>query len=159
MTDINVETLKKYNIRAVLLDIDNTLSPHGATVPYDGVSNWINKVQKAGIKIAIISNNKEKRVRLFAENLKIIYYIFDAKKPLKSGLKKASDLLKTDKENILVIGDQIFTDVLGANLFGMKSALVEPKDKKEPFSIKIKRILEILFRFLAKMKCKRGEFC
>lgn len=85
VTDINIELLQRYAVKAVLLDIDNTLSPHGAIVSYDGVRDWINDLRVLGIKVAIISNNKEKRVKLFAEDLKIKYYIANANKPLKSG--------------------------------------------------------------------------
>ena len=71
VTNITVEFLQKCAIKAVLLDIDNTLSCHGAFEPFDGVKEWINKVEKVGINLAVISNNKEKRVQKFAENVKI----------------------------------------------------------------------------------------
>lgn len=157
VTDITVEFLQECAIKAVLLDIDNTLSCHGAFEPFDGVQDWINKVEKAGIKLAVISNNKGKRVQKFAENVKINYYIANANKPLKSGFCLAKEALKVNLADILVVGDQIFTDVLGANLSGMRSALVEPKDKNEPISIKIKRVLEIPFKFGAKIKCQKKQ--
>ena len=155
VTDVDIEFLQKYAVKAVLLDIDNTLSPHGAIMPYDGVCEWLNNLKNSGIKTAIISNNKEKRVQLFAENLKIKYYIANAKKPFKSGFILAKEMLGVDKKNILVIGDQIFTDILGANLAEIKSVLVEPKDKNEPFSIKLKRIFEVPLRFTSKITCKK----
>lgn len=155
VTDIDIGFLQKYAVKAVLLDIDNTLSPHGAIVPYDGVCEWVNNLKNLGIKIAIISNNKEKRVRLFAENLKIKYYIANAKKPFKSGFILAKEMLDVDEKSILVVGDQIFTDILGANLAKMKSVLVEPKDKNEPFSIKLKRVFEVPLRFTSKIMCNK----
>ena len=157
VTDINIGLLQRYAVKAVLLDIDNTLSPHGAIVSYDGVRDWINDLRVLGIKVAIISNNKEKRVKLFAEDLKIKYYIANANKPLKSGFILAKKILKVDEKNILVVGDQIFTDILGANLAKMKCVLVEPKDKNEPFSIKLKRDFEVPFRFVSKFKCKKKD--
>lgn len=155
VTDINIEFLQQHYVKAVLLDIDNTLAPHGAVVPYDGVNEWLNDLRLFGIKTAIISNNKEKRVKLFAENLKIKYYIANAKKPFKPGFILAKKVLKVDKKNILVVGDQIFTDILGANLAGIKSILVEPRDKNEPFSIKLKRVFEIPFRVAAKFTIEK----
>lgn len=155
VTDITTEFLQKHEIKAILLDIDNTLSQHGSTEPYNGVKNWLDEVRKIGINLAIISNNKEERVRLFAQNLNLDYYISDANKPFKVGFYIAKDLLKVEQKNILVVGDQIFTDILGANLSGMKSVLVEPKDKNEPILIKVKRVVEFPFRFVAKMKYKK----
>lgn len=155
MTEVSTEFLQNCNVKAILLDIDNTLSSHGASIPFDGVRGWLENLKNSGIKIAIISNNNEKRVRLFAENLKIKYYISNANKPFKSGFLLAEEMLDVNKANILTVGDQIFTDILGANLSGMKSALIEPKDKKEPVSIKIKRVLEVPFRLASRIRYKR----
>lgn len=155
ITEIEIEFLEKNFINAVLLDIDNTLSPHGAEVPYDGVYEWVSKLKNAGIKIAIISNNKKSRVQLFSKKLDLEYYIFDAKKPFRKGFSNGKNLLKTENKNVLVVGDQIFTDVFGANFSDMKSALVEPKDKNEPFGIRIKRFIEKPIRFIIKIKYKK----
>ena len=154
VTDINLKFLQKYCIKAVLLDIDNTLSRHGENTPYNGVTEWISLLEKSGIKIGIISNNKEGRVCEFAKNLHIKYYISNANKPYRSGFYKAVDILKVNKEYMLLVGDQIFTDILGAKLVGLKSVLVEAKDKNEPISIKIKRGFEIPIKILIKAKCK-----
>ena len=70
---------------------------------------------------------------------------------------QAKKIIKEDEKNILVVGDQIFTDILGANLAKMKCVLVEPKDKNEPFSIKLKRVFEVPFRFVSKFKCKKKD--
>lgn len=144
ITDISLDFLKKHSIKAVLVDIDNTLTQHNGKEPYNGVCKWVDSIKNAGIKVAIISNTKDKnRVRIFAEKLKIDDYIWYAKKPLKKRFCRLAKVLGVDKSEVLAIGDQIFTDILGANLAGAISVLVEPKDKKEPISIKIKRILEI----------------
>ncbi len=154
VTDINLETLKKYNIKALLLDIDNTLSLHGSSAPYKGITDWLNYVKNANIKIMIISNNKGKRVKTFSQVVELDY-ISDAKKPFYFGFNKATNQLNVNKSDILVVGDQIFTDILGANLYGMKSALVKPQDKNEPISIRIKRFLEVPFRALIELSDKR----
>lgn len=153
--DIKLETLKKYNIKALLLDIDNTLSLHGAPIPYEGVMNWLSDIKSEGIKVMIISNNKSERVKSFSQAIGLDY-ISNAKKPFYSGFNKAINILNVNKKDILVVGDQIFTDILGANLCGMKSALVRPKDKNEPISIIIRRFFEIPFRIIIEYRNKKG---
>lgn len=150
LLDIDIKFLKGYyNIKAVLLDVDNTLTHHNGTEPYDGVREWVDSIKSAGVKVTIISNAKdEKRVRLFAEKLGIDNYIWDAKKPFTRGFRQLTKDLGVDKSEVAVIGDQIFTDVLYANWAEAKSILVAPKDRKEPLSIRIKRVLEIPFRGL-----------
>ncbi len=149
VTDIDIDFLEWNGIKAVLLDIDNTLTQHNGTEPYDGVREWVDSIKSAGVKVAIISNAKdEQRVRLFAEKLEIDNYIWDAKKPFTKGFGQLTKDLGVDKSEVVVIGDQIFTDVLYANCVGAMSILVDPKDKKEALSIRIKRILEIPFRGL-----------
>ncbi len=153
ITDITEEMIKKYRIKAFLLDIDNTLSAHGSEIPNNGVEEWINNMKNNGLRIMIISNNKGERVKNFS-NLLNLEYIDKAKKPLRSGFNKALNILNTNSHETMVIGDQIFTDILGANLSGIKSALVTPKDKNEPIGIKIKRVFEIPFKIVIKYKVK-----
>ena len=158
IVDINIKFLQKYCIRAVLLDIDNTLSYHGKNIPYNGIIEWLALLEKAGIKAAIISNNKEEHVGAIAKNLNIKYYIAKAHKPYKAGFYRAINVLKVEREYILLIGDQLFTDILGAKFVGIKSVLVEAKDKNEPMNIKIKRFFEIPIKVLIKAKYKKiGE--
>ncbi len=154
--DIDIGFLKRHSIKAVLLDIDNTLTQHNGTEPYDGVCEWVDYIKNVGVKVAIISNAKDKnRERLFAEKLRIGDCIWHAKKPSKNGFNQLAKVLGIDKSEVLAIGDQIFTDILGANLAGTMSALVEPKDKKEPLLIKIKRVLELPFRNLINFENKK----
>lgn len=155
ITQINESILKNYDIKAVLLDIDNTLSPNNSLKSFDGVDIWLNNIKNMGINIMIISNNNELRVKDFAKALNIDYYISNAKKPHRFGFNKAISMLNINRENILVIGDQIFTDILGANLVGMKSILVEPRDKNEPFYVKLKRCFELPLKAIFKFKYKK----
>lgn len=151
VTDIDIDFLEWNGIKAVFLDIDNTLTQHNGTEPYDGVREWVDSIKSAGVKVMIISNAKdEHRVRIFAEKLGIDNYIWDAKKPFPRGFRQLAKDLGVNKSEVLVIGDQLFTDILGANLAGLavSTALVKAKDKKEPIIIKIKRILEIPIKAL-----------
>ncbi len=141
VTDINMNLLNKLSIKAILLDVDNTLALPGCQDPFDGVKEWLTYLNIHNIKIVIISNNFKKRVKPFAQQLKLPFISF-ACKPLFLGFLSGKKLLKTKKNNILVVGDQIFTDILGANLLGMKSVLLVPKPEKQTIGTIIKRKFE-----------------
>ena len=146
VTDIDKECLLKHDIRAILLDIDNTLSPHCAAMPFDGVKEWIDEIKNSNINLSILTNRSDlKDVEVFAKNLSL-GFVMNAKKPLQSGFNRAISTLKLPRENVLLVGDQIFTDILGANIAKIKSALVEPQDKNESIFIKFKRLFELPFR-------------
>ena len=141
--DIDIEFLKRNNIKALILDVDNTLIDFYRNIP-KGVAKWCEDLKNQGIKFCIVSNtNKKDKVEMVANELKIPYFYF-AKKPFKCGLKKAIKLLDEKNENIAAVGDQIFTDVLGANRLKMFSILVKPIEEKDLLVTKIKRPLENL---------------
>ena len=109
--EITIELLKENNIKGLLLDVDNTLIDFNLKM-LDDVDKWCENLKKQDIKICILSNtNKIEKVKMVANKLDLQYINF-AKKPLKSGFKKAVKLLELDAKNIAVAGDQIMTDVL-----------------------------------------------
>ena len=139
--DIDLNLLKKNNIKGLILDVDNTLISLDKKMPA-GVADWAKNLKNEGIKICILSNsNKINKVESVAKILEVPY-IFFGKKPLKSGFLRAKKLLKIDNENIAVVGDQIFTDILGANRCKMYSILVKPIEEKDYFITRVKRPLE-----------------
>ena len=141
VTDITVELLQNNHIKGLILDVDNTLIDFDRNL-LDGLIDWIEQIKLSGIKCMILSNtNKHDKVKKVAETLNIPYIYF-AKKPLKSGFKKAAKLLELPNKNIAAIGDQIFTDVIGANRNGMLSILVNPIAKKDIWITKFKRPIE-----------------
>ena len=143
VTDITPEYLIENNIKGLILDVDNTLLDIDLKV-LDGLEEWSKNIKNAGIKSIILSNsNKLNKIKMVAELMDINYISF-ATKPLKRGFKKAKEALDLPSENIAVIGDQIFTDVIGANRCKMYSILVEPVAKKDLWMTKIKRPLENL---------------
>lgn len=143
VTDIDVKILKENNIQGVILDVDNTLIDFDKKL-LDNADKWCENIKDNGIKCIILSNsNKVEKVKKVADTLKIPYIYF-ATKPLKRGFKKAKQELNLNSENIAVVGDQIFTDVIGANRCKMFSILVEPIAKKDLLLTKIKRPLENL---------------
>jgi len=143
VTDINVDYLKQNSIKAIILDVDNTLLDFDLKI-ISGLENWYNEIKKNNIKCIILSNsNKEDKIRMVADLLNIPFIKF-ATKPLKRGFKKAKKMLGEDSQNIAVVGDQIFTDVIGANRCKMFSILVKPIAKKDLWMTKFKRPLENL---------------
>jgi len=153
ITQITQEMIRKNNIKGFILDVDNTLIDFDKKI-LPGAKEWIEEVKKYGIKLVILSNsNKKDKVKMVAEKLDIPYLYF-AKKPLKSGFIKAQKILNVNNENIAVIGDQIFTDVIGANRNRMISILVEPISRKDIWITKLKRPIEdyIIKRYMIKLK-------
>ena len=152
--EITIEFLKKNKIKALILDIDNTLIDYSQNMT-KSVEKWAKDLKGQGVKLYIVSNsNKKKKVEKIAKILDIPY-IFFAKKPLKSGFKKAKNELKEKEENIAVVGDQIFTDVIGGNRANMFTILVEPINEKDFWYTKWKRPIEN--RIKKKIRGKQGE--
>ena len=139
--DITYEMLQKNNIIGLILDVDNTLIDYYKNMP-EGIENWCKELKEKGIKFCIASNsNKKEKVAMVAKKLDLPYIYF-AKKPLKTGLKKAANIMGLEPKKVAVVGDQIFTDVLGANRTGMFSILVEPIEEKDILITVIKRPIE-----------------
>lgn len=141
VTDITYEMLKELNIDAILLDVDNTLAPPSSQVPYIGAKSWIDEIKAHGIHIVICSNNFKKRVKPFSDSMGLECVAMSLK-PTPFGFIRAKNKLKEKPDNVLVVGDQIFTDVLGANLGGMKSVLLRPQSEEHGFTIMIRRKME-----------------
>ncbi len=141
ITDIKLDFLKAEGIDTLLLDVDNTLSTHHGTVLVDGLSEWLDRMTESGIKLIVVSNSKRWRIEPFAARIGLPFVSLAAK-PLPFGYRKAVKALGAEKRHTAIIGDQIFTDVLGANLFGIKSLLVRPIKLEDGRSFKIRRYFE-----------------
>lgn len=140
--DITIEILIKNKIKLLILDVDNTLIDYYKNLTEE-VVNWAKEMKGQGIKLYILSNTNDKRkVKKVAEVLGIQYKNF-AMKPLKKGFKYVQKQTNMKPENIAVVGDQIFTDVLGGNRCNMFTILVDPiDDKKEYWYTAWKRPIE-----------------
>ena len=143
--DINYEELYRKGYRGLIYDIDNTLVEHGADANTE-VVELFRRLNKIGFRICLLSNNKAPRVRRFYRGARVkgvkLHYIFNAHKPRRRNYLKAMVLMRTTKKNTLFIGDQLFTDVYGANRSGIRSILVKPINKAEEVQIVAKRKLE-----------------
>lgn len=132
---------KSNGIKAVVFDIDNTLVAHTEPVPPENVLEYFGFLKSIGIKYAIVSNNSMERVHSFCKDLDIPYY-YKALKPRRKYLKKAlSDLGISSGESALV-GDQLFTDILGGNRMGMLSVMVTAVGEDETGFVSFKRKFE-----------------
>jgi len=142
VSDITIEYLIENNIKGIILDVDNTLIDYYKNLSEE-IIQWANNLKNNDIRLCILSNsNKEKKVKEVANKLKIAYIHFGIK-PLKRGFKKAIKLLELENNNeIAVVGDQIFTDILGANRMNMFSILVEPISERDIWITILKRPLE-----------------
>ncbi len=156
VTDISLGLIRSLGAEAILLDVDNTLARHGSQSPFDGAVEWTHMVREAGIGIVIVSNNLKKRVAPFAAKFDLPY-VTHGLKPLPWGFNKARRMLGNDSKNVLVVGDQIYTDILGANLAKMKSILLEPVEHGESLSIWFRRWLEKPVRRKIRRLQNRGE--
>lgn len=142
--------------RALILDVDNTLVEHGAPSDERAVA-FFKYVKDIGFKTCIISNNELGRVKPFAQEVDSPY-IFDAHKPSKKGYEEAMALLKCRPENSLFMGDQLFTDIWGANNAGIKSILVKPIKMDSVFTIRAKRLGErLIMPFFFKHRKKHPD--
>lgn len=143
--DINIDFLNKNNIKALILDIDNTLIDYYKNLE-ESIIQWAKKMKENGIILYILSNtNKEEKVKTVSKALDIPYEFF-AKKPSKKGFIKIQNKINIKPENIGVVGDQIFTDIVGGNRCNMFTILVDPVDKKDYWYTAWKRPLEKIIK-------------
>ncbi|MDR1627266.1 MAG: YqeG family HAD IIIA-type phosphatase [Oscillospiraceae bacterium] len=141
VVDIGVPFLKTNNVECILLDIDGTIAPHDLPMLVSGFKPWFKGILKNGIKMVLVSNNHKNRVKFIAEklNLPFVYFSF---KPLPLGIIRALKIVSVDKSKSIMVGDQIFTDILGANVCGIRSVLVDPTNIKKGIMSKIKNWAE-----------------
>ncbi|MBR3835045.1 MAG: YqeG family HAD IIIA-type phosphatase [Lachnospiraceae bacterium] len=153
---IDFEKLYKMGYRGVIFDVDNTLVEHDAPAD-DRAKELISRLKNIGYKVCFLSNNGEERVKMFNDAVDC-QYIYKAGKPLAKGYNSAMELMGTAKEETLFVGDQIFTDIWGANNAGIRSILVQPIAKHEEIQIVLKRIPEkwILKGYLKKYPLREG---
>ncbi|MBR6770811.1 MAG: YqeG family HAD IIIA-type phosphatase [Lachnospiraceae bacterium] len=153
--EIDYEELYREGYRGILFDIDNTLVPHG--LPADQrAKDLFKRLRQLGYHSLLLSNNKESRVKTFAEAVGA-ECIYKANKPAVKGYLKAMEKLHTNKRNTLFVGDQLFTDIWGAGRVGIRNFLVKPIHSKEEIQIVLKRFLEkiVLYFYLKDRKKKR----
>jgi HAD superfamily phosphatase (TIGR01668 family) len=144
LQSIKAQDLLAAGIRGLLLDLDNTITPWNDRSLTQGVKDWFQEIKEHDIKACIVSNNRRpERVSAVADVLGI-FCVYQAAKPRKKAFLKGLRTLGLDKSEVAVVGDQIFTDVLGGNRLGIKTILITPIDEREFAGTKILRLLERL---------------
>ena len=150
---IDYKALYDKGIRLIFLDLDNTLITYSEKMPTEKLFSWKEKLTEMGFTLMIVSNSHKNRVLNFSNEFKIDCIQF-AKKPLKSGFKRAMEFQgnKFKPQEICEIGDQVMTDVLGANRMHFTSILVDPIDRSTELLVtRINRIYEAVFKALVKL--------
>lgn len=154
--DIDFYAYYNKGYRGILFDVDNTLVEHGQPVTIRAIELFA-RLREAGFKTCIISNNKEYRVKPLADALES-YYVYKAGKPAARGYIEGMEHMGTSDSTTLFVGDQIFTDILGANRAGIHSILVKPVAKHEEIQIVLKRKLEyFILKKYNKEKLKKAK--
>jgi len=151
--DIDFNKMYEKGYRSVIFDVDNTLVPHGAPADDKAIA-FFKKLHEIGYKTLLLSNNKEYRVKSFAEAVDASY-IYKANKPSKAGYLAAMERMGTNRNNTIFVGDQIFTDIWGANNAAIHSILTKPINPKEEIQIILKRIPEKWVMYFYNRRNKR----
>ncbi len=153
--EIDFDGLYKEGYRGIIFDIDNTLVPHGAPADERSIALF-EHLRGLGYRMMLLSNNKEPRVKMF-HNAVGAEYIFKAGKPAVGNYYKAMERMQTNADNTLFVGDQLFTDVWGANKAGIRTFLVKPIHPKEEIQIVLKRYLERIVLFFYNRSRKKNR--
>ena len=143
------QDLYNEGIRTALLDFDNTLGPDHATEPEDYSYKCVKMIEDTGIRCCLVSNAKSGRSAKIAEMLGIPVVTY-ANKPGTSGVLKAIKLMGSSADKSLMVGDQVFTDVIAGNRSGVRTFMVEKLHKKEIWYVLLKRPFEKLVRLVGK---------
>lgn len=136
--------LQKAGVTLLLLDLDNTLAPYSRPTPTVALRNWVDALKKAGIEPFILSNNRGRRPRVFAEAL-TLDYMNRARKPSTKKLFEALKKKGVPPQNTAIMGDQIYTDVVCGKRAGVMTILIDPIELKSPLLL-VRYWLELPFR-------------
>ena len=141
ITHITPAMLGRLKIRGLILDVDNTLTTHDNPTPDHKVLSWLEIMRSHDIGMIILSNNRPARVSAFAQLLGMDF-VAKAGKPKPGGFRQAAGRLGLSKVDVAVVGDQIFTDILGGNIWGATTILVKPMELEITRFFRLKRRLE-----------------
>ena len=142
ITDVDVDELAASGVRCVLFDRDNTVVPRDTGVAPADVMDWICRVREAGIALCMVSNNfHSQQVEASAAELGCAV-VHHAMKPAPFAVRRALALVSVDASEAVLIGDQVFTDVMAGNLAGVRTILVEPQSTSDLWYTHIFRVFE-----------------
>lgn len=150
--DIDFKHYYDLGFREILLDIDNTLAPYNNLVLNEKQKNFINNVRNIGFRVFLFSNNSPENIKPLAKSLNV-EYMGHVYKPFTPGYNRFLKQYDSDKTKIICIGDQLLTDIVGANILGLYSIYVDPLTKTDKFVTIFSRTFErIWFKLIYKRK-------
>lgn len=148
LTDVSPELLHRRSIKLLMLDFDNTIVPYTTSIPTEGMQAWLEAMVKSDISLCVVSNSHKDRVKIFCAQYGIDC-ITHANKPFSKGIRECLEKYQLDPKECALVGDQIFTDTLGANCTGVTSILVKAIDNHNIW-LKLRHGLEMPFILMAR---------
>ncbi|EHJ57480.1 HAD phosphatase, family IIIA [Streptococcus urinalis FB127-CNA-2] len=152
--DLKPEALLRHGIKAVLVDLDNTLVAWNNPDGTDELRAWLDEMTKADIPVVVVSNNNHRRVSRAVEKFGVDF-VSRAMKPFARGLRTAIERYGFSPDEVAMVGDQLMTDIRAANRVGIKSILVRPLVKSDAWNTKFNRAREK--RVWSKIEAKHGK--
>ena len=147
LTDVTLDLLHSRGVKLLMLDFDNTIVPYTTSTPTDAMEKWLQTMTASDIQLCVVSNSHKDRVKIFCEKYGIPC-ITHSKKPFSKGINECLAKFEADPAECALVGDQIFTDTLGANGAGVTSILVKAIDNHNIW-LKLRHVLEIPFILMA----------
>ena len=152
LTDVTAEALRSRGITFLMMDFDNTIVPYTTDVPTEKMRAWIEAMKASGIGLCVVSNSKKPRVVTFCKTYGLDC-VTHAKKPFQKGISECLARFRLRPETAALVGDQIYTDIIGSASLGIHTILVKPIDTShEEIQITLKRIIEKPFIFYFRKK-------
>lgn len=148
---IDQDRLWQDGLRGIILDIDNTITPWHANEPLPEVHEWITRARQRGFRICLVSNARARRIRYFAQRLGVDH-VLAGRKPGRRPFLAAQMRLSLSPAEVVVVGDQLFTDVVGGKRLGFRTILVDPISSREFIATRLSRRLEaVILKRLARL--------
>lgn len=144
LLDVSLPDLSGMGIGGIIIDIDNTLTEWHSPILSEKAAVWLEQAVREGIRICFVSNNSPRRVQEVADKAGIPF-VASAQKPRRHSFKRAMEIMGTTAGQTAVIGDQLFTDILGGNRMGLLTILVTPISSREFFGTRLMRLVEAFF--------------
>ena len=148
ITDLTPERLRNWGVQLLMMDFDNTIVPYTTDAPTEEVLRWLERMKASDIRLCVVSNSKKERVQIFCKKYDIDC-ITHAKKPFSKGIRECLARYDLPASACALVGDQIYTDTLGANCCGIRSVLVKAIDNHN-FWLKARHVLELPVIFVAR---------
>jgi len=150
LTDLTAQQLRLRGIQLLMMDFDNTIVPYTTSTPTEEMDRWLREMTASQIKLCVVSNSKKDRVKVFCASYGIDC-ITHSKKPFPKGIRECLSKYGIAPQHCALVGDQIFTDTLGANGCGVTSILVEAIDNHNIW-LKLRHVAELPFIFLSRKR-------